>query len=293
MKTPLSALTTHHSLLTTRHNGTGRTLSCSRRPLRLLTYLAPNLFWFYQFVSRHLAKKLRYPMEISVGSDYAQLREQADIAFICGLPYVEHTLLDDPHFEPLVAPVLSGDRYCGKPIYFSDVIVHRDSPLRCFADLRGRSWAYNEPQSQSGYGIVRYHLVQKGETNGYFSRCIEAGYHERAISMVNSGEVDASAIDSHVLALVVRDKPAIAGRLRVVDTFGPSPIQPIVAGNHLSHSLKSEVKTALLEMGDDPMTKPELARALVKRFEPVSDSTYDDIRQMQAVAEAAQFLTIR
>jgi phosphonate transport system substrate-binding protein len=232
-------------------------------------------------------------MEISIGSDYTQLRQRADIAFICGLPYVEHTLLGDPHFEPLVAPVLSPDRYRGKPIYFSDVIVHRDSPFRCFADLRGRSWAYNEPQSQSGYGIVRYHFVQKGETNGYFSRVIEAGYHERAISMVNSGEVDASAIDSHVLALLVRDKPAIAGRLRVIDTLGPSPIQPIVAGNHLSDSLKSEMKTALLEMGDDPTTRPELARALVKRFQPVSDSTYDDIRRMQAVAEAAQFLTIR
>jgi phosphonate transport system substrate-binding protein len=259
----------------------------------LLTYLAPNLFWFYQLVSRHLAQKLRYPMEISVGSDYGQLHEQADIAFICGLPYVEHTLLGDPHFEPLAAPVLSPDRYGGKPIYFSDVIVHRDSPFRCFADLRGRSWAYNEPQSQSGYGIVRYHLVQEGETNGYFSRVIEAGYHDRAIAMVSSGEVDASAIDSHVLALVRRDKPEIAGRLRVIDTLGPSSIQPIVAGNHLSESLKSEMKTVLLEMADDPVTKPELARALVKRFEPVSDSTYDDIRRMQAAAEAAQFLTIR
>jgi ABC-type phosphate/phosphonate transport system substrate-binding protein len=173
------------------------------------------------------------------------------------------------------------------------VIVREDSPFRCFADLRGRSWAYNEPQSQSGYGIVRYHLVQKGETNGYFSRVIEAGYHQRAITMVNSGEVDASAIDSHVLALVVRDRPTIAGSLRVIDTLGPSSIQPIVAGNHLSHSLKSEVKKVLLEMGDDPMTKPELARALVKRFEPVSDSTYDDIRRMQAVAKAAHFFTIR
>jgi phosphonate transport system substrate-binding protein len=278
--------------MTTR-NRTGRILSRSRRPLRLITYLAPNLFWFYQFVSRHLAKKLRYPTEISVGSDYAQLRERADIAFICGLPYVEHTLPGNPHFEPLVAPVLTGDRYGGKPIYFSDVIVHRDSPFRCFADLRGRSWVYNEPQSQSGYGIVRYYLVQKGETNGYFSRVIAAGYHERAITMVHSGEVDASAIDSHVLALVVREKPTVASRLRIIDAFGPSPIQPIVAGNHLSHSLKSEVKKVLLEMADDPMTKPELARALVKRFEPVSNSTYDDIRRMQAVAEAAQFLTIR
>jgi len=277
----------------TMRNGNKTTRCRSVRPLRLITYLAPNLFWFYEFVSRYLAKMLHCPTELAVGADYRQLPGQADIAFLCGLPYVEHTRLGLPRMEPLVAPVLRGERYGGRPIYFSDVIVRSDSPFRSFGDLRGRSWAYNEPQSQSGYGVVRYHLVQEGETEGYFSRVIEAGYHERAIHMVHSDEVDAAAIDSHVLALVMRDQPAVAGRLRVIDTLGPSPIQPVVAGNHLPNSLKSEVKNVLLEMGDDPRAQPALARALVERFEPVSDSTYDNIRRMRAVAEAAQFLTIR
>jgi phosphate/phosphite/phosphonate ABC transporter binding protein len=280
------------SHVTTR-NGTRRTPGRSRRPLRLITYLAPNLFWFYQFVSRYLAKKLQYPTELSVGSDYAELRGRADLAFVCGLPYVEHTRLVMPRIEPLVAPVLSGERYGGKPIYFSDVIVRQNSPFWSFSDLRGRSWAFNEPHSQSGYGITRYYLVQKRETNGYFSRVVEAGYHELAIQMVCSGEVDASAIDSHVLALLMRDDPALANMLRVIDTFGPSPIQPIVTGTHLSNSLKCDVEKVLLGMGDDRTVKPVLARALVERFEPVSDSTYDDIRRMRAIAEAVQFLTIR
>jgi phosphonate transport system substrate-binding protein len=259
----------------------------------LVTYLAPNLFGFYQFVSGYLAGKLRYPTELSVGADYAQLGERADLAFICGLPYVEHALRGDPHFEPLVAPVLTGARYQGKPIYFSDVIVRRDSPCRSFADLRGRSWAYNETHSQSGYGITRYCMVQKGETNGYFSWVIEAGYHERAIHMVCTGEADASAIDSHVLAVALRDAPALAGRLRIIDSFGPSPIQPLVAGGHLSKSLQTEVMEVLLKIDEDSTAKHQLARALVKRFEPVSDATYDAVRRMRAEAKAAQFLTIR
>jgi ABC-type phosphate/phosphonate transport system substrate-binding protein len=135
--------------------------------------------------------------------------------------------------------------------------------------------------------------VQKGETNGYFSKVTEAGYHEQAIHMVNSGEVDASAIDSHVLSLVLRDNTALADRLLVIDTLGPSSIQPLVAANHVSSSLKSEIKVTLLEMDGDPSVKPELVRAGVERFEAVSDATYDDIRRMRAIAEAAQFLTIR
>jgi phosphonate transport system substrate-binding protein len=280
------------SQVTTR-KASARTRCRSPRPLRLLTYLAPNLFWFYQFVSRYLTQKLRYPVELAVGSDYAQLSGRIDLAFVCGLPYVEHTRQGTPRIEPLVAPVLRDQRYGGKPIYFSDVIVRRDSPLGSFADLRGRSWAYNEPVSQSGYGITRHHLVQMGETTGYFSRVIAAGYHERAIHMVCSGEVEASAIDSHVLALVMRDRPALAAGFRIIDTLGPSPIQPFVAGSHLSKSLKAEVTNALLELGDDTAMKPQLAHALVERFIPVSDTTYDEIRRMRAIAEAAQFLTIR
>src|SRR5262249_18099166 len=144
-----------------------------------------------------------------------------------------------------------------------------------------------------GYGIVRYHLVKSGETNGYFSRVVQAGYHERAIHMVHSGEVDASAIDSHVLALVMRDHPALASAIRVIDTFGPSSIQPIVAADRLSHAQKGEIKEVLVKMGDDEGLRSQLGRASVQRFVPVSDADYDDIRRMRALAAAAQFLTIR
>lgn len=260
----------------------------TRRALRLITYLAPNLFWFYEFVSRYLARKLRYPTELLVETDYAEL-SRADMAFICGLPYVEHGRLGLPPFEPLAAPVLTGKRYGGKAIYFSDVIVGRDSAFACFADLRGSSWAYNEPLSQSGPGVTRYHLALYGETSGYFSRIVEAGYHERAVQMVCSGSVDASAIDSHVLELLLRDDRALSGKLRVIDTFGPSPIQPFVARTALSRALKDEAAQALIELGDDPEAQLPLRRALVERFERVSDSTYDEIRRMRAVAEAALF----
>src|SRR5271169_5208227 len=113
-----------HPQVTTR-NGTGSNLCHSRRPIRLITYLAPNLFWFYNFLSRYLAKKLCYPTELLIGSDYAQLPWRADIAFVCGLPYVEHARSGITRIEPLVAPVLSGERYGGQSLYFSDVIVRR------------------------------------------------------------------------------------------------------------------------------------------------------------------------
>ena len=122
---------------------------------------------------------------------------------------------------------------------------------------------------------------------------LEAGFHERAIHMVSSGEVDAAAIDSHVLSVMMRDHPVLARRLRIIDTLGPSPIQPVVAGSHLPRSLRHDVTEVLVELGDDPRAMPKLRRALVERFEPVSDSTYDAIRRMRAIVAAAHFLTLR
>src|SRR5262249_19708899 len=143
--------------------------------------------------------------------------DSADVAVVCGLAYVERALRGDCPVEPIAAPVLRGARYGGRPIYFSDVIVRRDSPCRNFADLRGRSWAYNECHSQSGYGITRFVLARDGQAKGYFGRLVDAGWHERAVRLVATGECDASAIDSHLLAVIFRDGPDLVKELRIVD----------------------------------------------------------------------------
>src|SRR5207245_394255 len=130
-------------------------------------------FGVYRFIARYVGRKLGCATELRVGSRYDQLAAEVDVGFVCGLPYVEvsrrQTVLS---VEPIAAPVLHGERYGGKPIYFSDVIVHRDSLFSSFADLRGCTWSYNERQSQSGYGIVSYHLACLGETRGYFGRMV-------------------------------------------------------------------------------------------------------------------------
>ena len=142
-----------------------------------------------------------------MGESYAELADPPDLSFVCGLAYVDLARRGAAPVEPLAAPLLQGQRYDGQPVYFSDVIVHRDCPARSFAELRGRSWAYNEPYSHSGYGVARYQLVRLGETQGFFGKVVEAGWHERSVSMVCSGEVDASAIDSQVLAVMLGASP--------------------------------------------------------------------------------------
>ena len=101
-----------------------------------------------------------------------------------------------------------------------------------------------------------------GETHGFFGRVVEAGFHQELIRMVRAGEVDASAIDLQVLAVAMRDDPSLSRDLRVIDSLGPSTIQPIVAARALSDGLKSDLQAVLLTMHNDPGVRRQLARGL-------------------------------
>ncbi|HEX9118653.1 MAG TPA: PhnD/SsuA/transferrin family substrate-binding protein [Anaerolineae bacterium] len=262
--------------------------------LRFLTFLAPNVYPVYDAAARFVARHLKVGTELAVGQDFAQIGSgPADVAFICGLPYVQLTRRRPSPVELLAAPVLAGERYGGRAIYYSDVIVRHDAPWRSFAELRGATWAFNDPDSHSGYNITRYRLVQMGETRGFFGRVVQAGMHQRAIRLVCSGDVDASAIDSQVLAVELRDHPDLAPQLKIIEALGPASIQPVVIASAAPAGLKADVRAALLAMADDEEGRRGLAQGFVERFVAVADTDYDDIRAMLATAEATGFLELR
>ena len=262
--------------------------------LRFGTFLAPNIMPVYEAVTEEVGRRLGIETELVVETDYeACAKDENEVCFVCSLPYVEFERQGIAPAVPIAAPVLMGDRYRGKPIYFSDVIVHRDSPFQSFLDLRGHSWAYNEPLSHSGYGIMRYHLVESGETSGFFSEVIEAGFHETSMRLVAAREVDASAIDSQVLAVAMRDDPSLARSLRIIDALGPSTIQPVAVSKRVPRKQRREIREVLTTMHEDPAMRERLALGRVERFVPVDASSYDDIRMMRDACEAAGFMTIR
>lgn len=104
-------------------------MPCS--PIRFESYLAPNMFRVYRYIAQYVGRRLGYSTRISVGKSFDAFElGTADVGFICGLPYVKLRRRVPAPVELLAAPVLRGLRYAGQPIYFSDVIVHRDSPFK-------------------------------------------------------------------------------------------------------------------------------------------------------------------
>src|SRR5262245_23046279 len=84
--------------------------------LRFVTFLAPNMRPVYEFIARYVGERLGRTTELVVGDSYADVAE-ADVAFLCGLPYVRLMEQPQPPVEVLAAPVLRGARYGGRPFY--------------------------------------------------------------------------------------------------------------------------------------------------------------------------------
>lgn len=263
-------------------------------PLTVASFLAPSMKPVYQAVATALGKAVGRPGELITGTTFSQFANGgADVGFICGLPYVQLTRRPNPPVELLGAPVLAGERYAGKPIYFSDVIVRADAPYRSFADLRGTTWSYNDRHSHSGYNVTRAKLVSMGEIHGFFSQVIEAGSHEQSIRLLLAGKIDASAIDSQILSMELRDQPQLASQIKVIDVLGPATIQPVVAATTLPAETREKLRHALVTMHDDPQVKSALAHGFVERFVPVSDADYDGIRDMLTSAEDVGFYVVQ
>jgi phosphonate transport system substrate-binding protein len=261
--------------------------------LRFTSIQAPNADPFCRLVCAYLGSVLSIPTQFV--DDLAwQAREAGldsgdiQVGWICGLPYIWKADLQPPLVNLLAAPVMAGARYHGQPIYYSDVVVLKESPLSNFLDLRGKVWAYNEPHSQSGYNITRYKLATLGARRGFFKRVVAAGSHQRALEYVLSGQVDASAIDSTVLDTELAEDPTLHDRIRTIDILGPSPIPPWVISPSLPENLRSRLQRALLEMHQDPRGRAILDLGRTARFVAVRDQDYDPIRRMERHAEGVE-----
>ncbi|MGH2521698.1 MAG: phosphate/phosphite/phosphonate ABC transporter substrate-binding protein [Anaerolineales bacterium] len=265
--------------------------------IRFASFLGDNAFEFYRQVVAYLGEASGTPTEMvadtSAGLEAMFGEGQIEAAFGCGLPYVWKAAEESPSVRLMAAPVLPAERYQDRPVYFSDVIVRADAPFNTFADLRGATFAYNQAVSFSGYVLPLYHLLTLGETNGFFGKTVASGSHAASMNWVESGQADAAAIDSVVLEMELAQRPERASAFRVVASLGPAGMPPVITSTRLDPETHARLTRALVSMHTDERGRGILRQGGVRRFAPVTDRNYDDIRQMLAALREAGVKELR
>lgn len=258
--------------------------------LKLASCMAENAEPLCSAVANYLSEELDIAVEY-VSDGLWQERERwfdaglIQMLWLCGLPYVEKADRTGHDTEILAVPVAIGDRYRGRPVYFSDIVVRNDSRYGSLFDLRGARWAYNEPRSHSGYNVVRAYLAEFNQHREFFGETIESGAHTASLEMVLRGAADGAAIDSTVLEWYCAQDDERAECLRVIDTLGPSPMPPWVVSARVAEPMRDALRAALLRMGRSARGLAALQAGCMERFVEVVDSDYDPIRRMASAAD--------
>jgi phosphonate transport system substrate-binding protein len=97
--------------------------------------------------------------------------------------------------------------------------------------------------------------------------------------------VDGSAIDSTVLEWFMAEREQLADKIRVIDTFGPSPIPPWVISRQVPANLRSDIRALLLHRHTETFGRIMLDRARIDRFVAAEDRDYDLVRAVAKKAE--------
>jgi ABC-type phosphate/phosphonate transport system substrate-binding protein len=238
--------------------------------IRFVTYLSPSIpRALFEALADHVQRtlghegvSLRVESQASgpqKGGECHSFAEEADVAFMCAPSFVWLRDLRPPPVELLgVLPVFDDERNQGKPVYFCDVVVRNDAPIQAFSGLEGGTWAYNDVCSLSGYYSLLDKLAESSADESFFDNIFCSGSHLNSIKAVLNGRADAAAIDSNVLRIRFREAPALREELRVVESWGPYPIQPVLVSSALRPDQKQRLRSAFLSTEQDQQTRRTL-----------------------------------
>ena len=229
---------------------------------------------------RVLTKLTGIPVRVTVASDYAAVVEAlrnrtADLAFVHPGGYVLAS-------REAKATIVVRNLWHGKSSFTSRIFVRKDSGIKSVEELRGRTIAFVDPASSSGYIYPMVLLIQKGlvkdrDPKTFFKEVVFSGAHDASMRALLNGHVDAIASFDLAREQYLRD-PAERERLIFVAETPEIPEAGIAARPGLDPAVFAKIRAALLQI-----RAPEYADLLKRLYEidgfaPAEDRDYDPVR---------------
>ena len=148
----------------------------------------------YKEVGDVFKEKTGVEMKIFTASDYAGTVQaltsgQIHMAQMGASAYASAWIDSNGNVEPLVA----NKEVDGQMGYHSILIVKGDSPYKKMEDLKGKTMAWADANSTSGYLIPLVSLRAAGiEPDKYFGKTLFSGGHEQSVLGVINGQFDSA-----------------------------------------------------------------------------------------------------
>jgi phosphonate transport system substrate-binding protein len=235
-----------------------------------------------------LEKDLGVKVKSATATDYrgsieALKFKKAEVGHLGPKSYVEASNNNYANVEPIAQLRLAN----GSLGYRSCLIVHADSDIFGPEDIAGKTFAFNDPNSTSGYLVPSaFFMMEMGvDPRKLFSKVTFSGSHEASILAVANKKVDVASTNLPDLQQLTREGKVPRGGLRVIWVSKLIPNDPIVLRKDLPPSLKSAIQESLISMKDrNPEVFKEIG-AWLGGFVPADDGKYQVIRDLNETAK--------
>lgn len=242
-----------------------------------------------QGMAAYLRQRLDTPVRVFRGSDYAGVVEalrsgHAEFAYLGAASYALASRLMGERIAPFARTIDNE----GAEGYFSAVIVKGDSPVRQIGDLRGKTAAWVDPNSTSGFQFPSYFLRRDGmDPTSFFARTGFAGSHENVVIAVLNGQYDCGAVsysnEARNTFQRMEEKGMIpAGSIRVVWRTPLIPNGPFVGRTDLPGGLREAFVAAMMAM---PQANPQAFAEMTSNARGLAPARHADYLDVIAVTE--------
>lgn len=247
-----------------------------------------------QPVIDYLTRKLGVPVKLYRVSDYAGLVEamradQLEFSKFGPAVYSLGRRVLGDKLQPLFREI---DNY-GQEGYFSVILVRSDSPYQSVAELKGKSFAFADPNSTSGYAFPSYFLRKQGlDPNALFGGTVFSGSHDNSVIALVRGQFEAVATyqinaQSGVAQRLAHRGMIPAGSTRVIWTSPLIPASPFSTRRNLPEALKAEFTAAMMAMKSDaPDVWKTFTDGQVSGYAPARHEDYLDVIAVTEELEA-------
>lgn len=209
------------------------------------------------------------------------LNNEIEFAWLCGYPYIKNRA----QLQLVAVP-----KYQGEPYYRSYLIVSsNDSKTKNIDDLKGRVFAYSDPDSNSGFLVPRSDLTVKGyNPDSFFLRSFFTGSHRGVVEAVASELANGGSVDGYVWDTLALFEPELTNATRIVEKSDKFGFPPIVSNLNNSSKDVMNMRKILIQMELDPDGRELLKRLNIDGFTIAKPDLYDDIANMAKIIEMKQ-----
>jgi phosphonate transport system substrate-binding protein len=175
-----------------------------------------------------------------------------------------------PGIELIAMETESGDKR-----FKGVAVVQKESPARTLGDLRGKRFAFGDPNSTIGRYLAQAELIKVGITGRDLKDYQYLGRHDTVVKAVEIGDFDAGSVMQQTF-----EKANSKGTLRVLASFD-NVTKPWVARKGFDKSTLEAIQACLYSL-TDPTTLKDLK---ISGFVATSDEEYRLVREGMRLSE--------